>query len=168
MNILKKIIHVLANICYVLIGIYVLVCIPLLFKYKPLVVLTGSMEPTYKVGSVIYYKETKLEDINVNDTITFKTKNGTVVTHRVYEKNNDMFTTKGDANNAPDAQKVNYENVLGKVSKISIPYVGHYVNFLKHNMIFIVVLVVILVLEFLLSNINFEGKRGGKPNEKEE
>ena len=165
---LKKIVHILANICYVLIGVYVLVCIPLLFKFKPLVVLTGSMEPTYKVGSVIYYKETGIDNINENDVITFKTKNGTVVTHRVYAKNNDIFTTKGDANDSPDVESVSYDNVLGKVSKISVPYIGHYVNFLKHNMMFVISIVVILLLEFILSNIKSGSEKGGEINEKEE
>lgn len=56
MAIIKKIVHVLACITYIFIFIYALISAPILFKYKPVVVLSGSMEPTFKTGSIIYYK----------------------------------------------------------------------------------------------------------------
>ena len=46
---LKRYIHYLALLCYILILIYISVCIPIIYGYKPLVVLSGSMEPTYKI-----------------------------------------------------------------------------------------------------------------------
>ena len=70
MDIIRKIVHILANIIYILITVYLVICIPMIFGHTPVVVLSGSMEPTYKVGSVIYYKkisekELKVEDVNI-------------------------------------------------------------------------------------------------------
>ena len=64
MGTIKKVVHILSNIAYVAVLIYLLVSLPIFIGYKPLVVLSGSMEPTYKVGSIIYYEE-KIENIEV-------------------------------------------------------------------------------------------------------
>ncbi len=153
MVIVKKIIHYLALISYVLIGIYVAVCIPILFKYNPLIVLTGSMEPTFKVGSIIYYKEVDFEELKVGDIITFNTKDNSFVSHRIVSIENGLIETKGDQNNTPDPEKVRFEDVKGKDANLCIPYVGHYVKFINENLtICMIVVVAILVSEFIFSN----------------
>ena len=63
MGIIKKIIHFFANIAYILIILYAIVCIPILFGKNPVVVLSGSMEPTYKIGSIIYYEKVPFKNI---------------------------------------------------------------------------------------------------------
>ena len=152
--IIKKIIHVLSVIAYILITIYAIVCIPMIFGYHPVVVLSGSMEPTYKVGSVIYYKKALLEELKEKDVITFEAKNGVLVSHRIVDIDNELIETKGDANNVSDVNKVRYENVKGKVAKTSLPYVGYYIKMVNDNLIVVVITaVIILVSEFLLSNL---------------
>lgn len=154
MEIIKRIVHYLSIITYVLISIYVVVCIPLLFKYKPLVVLSGSMEPTFKTGSVIYYREVSLNELKVGDIITFNTKSNSFVSHRIVSIEGNLIETKGDANNSPDVNKVQFDDVLGKDLNISIPYVGYYIWFVNNNLISVVVFVVlILVSEFLFGNM---------------
>ena len=47
-------------------------------------VLSGSMEPTYHTGSLIYVRDAEPADIEVGDPITFVLdENLTVATHRV-------------------------------------------------------------------------------------
>lgn len=162
MKVFKIFIHTLSNICYILIGIYVLVCLPYLFKYKPLVVLTGSMEPTYKVGSIIYYKEVGIDEIKVGDPITFKYDDGTFISHRVHSITDGLYETKGDANNAVDARKIEFKNIVGKDADISIPYVGFYLKYINDHMHLLTIVGVILLLDFILSNIK---KKEGKVNE---
>ena len=169
MNIVKKIVHFLASISYIFIGIYVIICIPMVLKWKPVVVLTGSMEPTYDVGSVIYYKKVPKEEIKQGDVITFTLKDNTFVTHRVNKvEDNDMYETKGDANESPDIDKVSYNNIKGKVQKLYIPYVGYYINFVGHNMYLIAIVIIILVSEFLLSNIKTSDINRKKEDRSEE
>lgn len=163
MGFLKKIVHFLANLCYLLIIIYGLLCVPICFGYKPLVVLTGSMEPTYKVGSIVYYHKTSEIKLSVNDVITFAYEDNLIITHRIYKINGDEYITKGDANNAPDPVPITYKNILGKVTNITIPYLGYYVRFINEHLYIIGIVVIILVSEFLLSNVRtFDIKKNRK------
>ena len=152
MKYLKGFIHCFAISCYILIGIYACICIPSLFGYKPLIVLTGSMEPTYKVGSIIYYKKVSQNELKVGDAITFKLSDGSFVSHRIVDFIGDNYITKGDANNAHDANPVNYKNVVGKDAKISIPYLGYFIKIVNSNMWFVAVVIAVLILEFFLAD----------------
>ena len=168
MDIIRKIVHILANIIYVLITVYLVICIPMIFGHNPVVVLSGSMEPTYKVGSIIYYKKISEKELKEEDVITFNIDNKTI-SHRIVSIDNGLIETKGDANNTSDVHKIRYENIKGKVGNISIPYVGYYIKIVNDNLTLVVIVtVIILVSEFLFSNtedLNINNKRS-KENEK--
>ena len=151
MEFIRGVIKFLSYICYLLIIIYALVWAPNLFRYKPLVVLTGSMEPTIKTGSVLYYKEVPEEELKEGDIITFNVNNK-YVSHRIVSIENGSYETKGDANASPDAMKISYNNILGKDADISIPYAGYYVKFVGEHLYFLIVVIAILVSEFLLGD----------------
>lgn len=152
MNFIKSIIHILSWICYVLIIVYCLICLPYLFKYKPLVVLSGSMEPTYKVNSIIYYHPVEPASLKKGDVITFRYDNEDYITHRIENIENDEITTKGDANDTPDIRTITYNNIEGKVADINIPYLGAYVVFINNHLYVLGIMVVILILEFIFNN----------------
>ena len=153
MDLIRKLIHMLAIISYVLIIVYAIVCIPMIFGRHPVVVLSGSMKPTYKVGSVIYYKKVPQRELKVGDVITFNANNNKMVSHRIANIDNGFIETKGDANNVSDVNKIRYENVRGKVGKSTIPYVGYYIKAVNDNLTIVVIAaVIILVSEFLISN----------------
>ena len=92
----------------------------------PYAVLSGSMEPVYPVGSMIYVKAAQPEDVSVGDPITFYLDEGLVATHRVIEVNEAerYFRTKGDANNAEDGSPVYYQNLIGK-PMFCVPHLGN-------------------------------------------
>lgn len=97
-------------------------------------VLSGSMEPTYHTGSLIYVKKTDPQDIKVGDPITFVLdENLTVATHRVIKIDdpNQHFYTQGDANEYPDASPVHYKNLIGK-PVFTIPYLGYFANYVQN------------------------------------
>lgn len=157
MAIIKKIVNLLSIICYIAIGIYALVSLPILLGYKPLVVLSGSMEPTYKVGSVIYYHKVDFGELHVDDVITFKESNKSI-THRINRIENGKFITKGDANDSVDPNLVEYNQVDGKVINIYLPYLGYYIKEVNKNIYPTIIIIVVLVLEFILSNFIKEKK----------
>lgn len=173
MELIKKIIHIIANISYVLILLFLLVESPMLFGYEPLVVLSGSMEPTYKVGSIVYYHEVPEEELQVGDAITYELDDGTFITHRINSIEDHKYRTKGDANNSVDPVEIEYSSIKGKVANVSIPFMGTvFVQFLNHHTLIIGILVVILVSEFLLTNvkafdIDKSKKERSKKDEKE-
>lgn len=98
----------------------------------PYAVLSGSMEPQYAVGSLIYVKDIETNNIQVGDPITFVlNKELLVATHRVVEITPEgSFITKGDSNESIDGTPVHPNNVLGKPI-FSIPYLGYLSVFLS-------------------------------------
>ncbi len=168
MGIIKKIVHFLSYIAYILIILYGIVCIPMIFGKTPVVVLSGSMEPTFKTGSVIYYEKVSAKDIKVGDIITFKLDNK-YISHRVNSIDNNLYETKGDANSVADVNKIEYNNIKGKVIDFYIPYIGYYIKFINDNLRFIIItLIVILVSEFLLENIETFDIDNNNNNERSE
>lgn len=100
-----------------------------LFGYELYTVMSGSMEPEYHVGSLIYVKTVDPATLNQGDVITFVAdENNTVVTHRIagieYDNGALKFRTKGDANDVEDAVLVHNKNVLG-VPVLQIPLIGY-------------------------------------------
>ena len=95
-------------------------------------VLSGSMEPEYRVGSLVYIKPVDIADLAEGDVISFSVNNSTIVTHRIVEvvekvdsdgEESTYFRTKGDANTDVDGSLVHENNVLGQLV-FSIPFVG--------------------------------------------
>ena len=100
-------------------------------------VLSGSMEPTYHVGSLIYVKDVDPYELENGDVITFMLDEDTVATHRIVgvipdEKDSTVvrFKTKGDANEAEDGSLVHYKNVIGSPI-FTIPQLGYIANYIQ-------------------------------------
>lgn len=104
-----------------------LLVLPGVFGFHMYNVISGSMEPKIKVGSLIYIQETEPEVIEKKDIIAFYSsiEEGSIITHRVVKNNvvSGTFTTKGDANQEKDPTPVPYDNFIGKVV-LTIPYLG--------------------------------------------
>ncbi len=149
-----KVYRTITSILLVLmIALAVLMVIPKFFGVTPLAVLSGSMEPTYHVGSLIYVVKVDPADIKVGDPITFNISADTMVTHRVVEidEANQTFTTKGDANDTNDGTPVSFSNVVGK-PLFSIPLLGFlavYLSSKSGNIILVTLIIVVLILTFL-------------------
>ena len=158
MRLLRKLI---SNIIYAVCLAFALFTAFLLFgKYKVYVVETGSREPDYPVGSVLFVKECEPETLSENDVITFQ-KNGATVTHRIVKVNKDerTFVTKGDANASEDIRPVSFDSLIGIV-RLCVPNMGTAVMYLSsaYGKVGIVALALIGVL------ID-PGKKEGKKNE---
>lgn len=125
------------------------------FGLTPYAVLSGSMEPTYKTGSIIYVKKADPEKIDIGETITFNLGGNIVATHRVIGKDTELseFYTKGDANDFADASPVSFNSVIGK-SVFSIPYLGYLSNFLlsKQGKIVLVFIIILILVSIILSD----------------
>lgn len=129
---LIKIKNCVIRILYVLLSVYLLVFIPSFFGHKPLVVISGSMEPILKVGGVLYYHEQNLDKFKNDDILVYKTEKH-IISHRIVDKTESGFITKGDANKSIDINEVNNSQVLGKGTNWSIPFIGYYVDYIYHH-----------------------------------
>ena len=98
--------------------------VPNFMGYEIFNVVSGSMEPTIPVGSIIYVKEIDPVEIESGDIIAFQSGDS-VIMHRVTQNKvvEGTFTTKGDANNGEDMNDVSYDNLIGIVVK-HVPILG--------------------------------------------
>jgi signal peptidase len=147
-----KIVSVIGTVLIVLAA--VVIAGPRLLGWQLMEVLSGSMEPAYPVGSVVYVRSASPQEVKVGDPITFLLEDGkTVVTHRVVriDTQKQCFYTKGDANNVEDGGATPYSRLIGK-PVFDIPGLGYTASFLaspRGKIVFTTVLVCILILVFL-------------------
>ncbi|MBH0169145.1 signal peptidase I SipW [Fictibacillus sp. 18YEL24] len=106
---------------------------PQIMGYQLKSVLSGSMEPGIKTGSVIAIKPGgDMTRFQKGDVITFKVSNDKLITHRVMgvkgAGDNTQYITKGDNNNTEDLDPVLAANVVAEYKGFTIPYTGYLLN----------------------------------------
>ncbi|WP_051172121.1 signal peptidase I [Microbacterium indicum] len=95
---------------------------------SPLVIISGSMEPGYPIGTIVYSQEVDASTVEVGDVVTTDRFNGPgTVTHRVIrieqsEDGQTILTLKGDNNDTPDRETYTVSEV--GVTRLAIPYIG--------------------------------------------
>ena len=99
--------------------------IPVVLGFGSAVIVTGSMEPSVRIGDMIVIH--RQNDYQVGDIVTYQLNSP--ITHRIVEKMPDGYITQGDANNACDP-KIEGELIIGKVVLI-IPKVGNLTLFFQ-------------------------------------
>lgn len=161
------IVTIVAVLAFFLVGIRI-------FGFEIYTVLSGSMEPTYHVGSLVYVKETESQDLKVDDTITFKLTEETIATHRIIEiveeENSIYYRTKGDANEIEDEKLTSYNDVIGKV-EFSIPLLGFLSSFIQSppgNYITIIIGLILIAFVFIIDSKTEDNKKDKKKEVKNE
>lgn len=141
---------------------------------KTYAVVSGSMEPVYPTGSLLYVKSVDTSQLAVGDSITFMLSEDTVATHRIVEIIPDpddssvvRFKTKGDANDQADGTPVHCKNVIGK-PLFAIPYMGYFANFVQNPpglYLAIGCAAILVVLAFIPDLFKEEKKKEPTPEE---
>ncbi len=150
MRILNRIFKILSWVVIAVILFFVAIAAPIIMGFKPVVVLSGSMEPSYPVGCITYYHSCQFNEIGVGDAVTFQAGDS-LVTHRVVKVNgiSQNLVTKGDNNPTEDPVPIESADVKGKTIKFKVPLAGYLVTYAK-NLYFIATMVSILVISYLL------------------
>ncbi len=145
-------------IYYIFIGAIALIAIllivsafPITGNYKVLTVLSGSMEPKLKTGSIVVVKPAA--DYKIGDVITFgpMSKTKAPITHRIYEikveGSEPIYITKGDVNDAPDTREISKKEIIGKVL-FTVPYLGYAIETAKkpYGFMALIILPAILII----------------------
>lgn len=99
-----------------------------IFGYRPVFILSGSMEPEIKTHSLIISKNLNDEDkenLKVGDVVTYTVLDEwegkkLTITHRIHdisenEEGTTIYTTKGDNNNTADIYELTADNLQAKV-----------------------------------------------------
>lgn len=104
-----------------------------LFGFRPVIVVSGSMEPAVMTNSISIMQYCSIDDVDVGDIIMYAHPDLKInITHRVIEENTDedgnkYLTTKGDANPREDNIRVTSDMVVGKLVATyneTVPYVN--------------------------------------------
>ena len=165
---IKRIYDVFSTILVVIVVLFAILLIGArLFGVQVYSVISGSMEPEYPVGSLIYVKDVDPYLIEKGDVITYVLPNGTPSTHRVVriDKENQLFYTKGDANKIEDGAPVHFKNLIGKPI-FKIPILGYVAYFIQHppgTYIAIMAGAILLILVFLPDVLNSYKKKNEQP-----
>ena len=140
---MKKTVGILIIMVIIILSICVIKNRQVLCEKLPvrlLIVKSNSMYPTLQKGDFILIKRNN--DYKKGDIITYDYESNYLVTHRIIEKNNNFFITKGDNNNSEDDKFIQLDNIKGKVILI--------LN--RKNQISIFLLMIFLVLFCLFKN----------------
>lgn len=129
----------------------------------PYAVLTGSMEPRFPVGSLVYVHACDPATIEVGDAVAFELSSGTLVTHEVYEVDAEaqQVRTRGIANKdeqgniSPDAAPVAWSQVKG-VAVGCVPLLGYVNSFVTQapGIYLTIVAVAVMALVSILVELN--------------
>jgi signal peptidase len=102
---------------------------PTIVGYSTLTVLSGSMEPTLSVGSVVLSARIPAADAQPGQIVTFHdpTRHGELVSHRLLRMSvRDgvaQMETRGDANTASERWNVPADGTIGRID-YRVPLVG--------------------------------------------
>jgi signal peptidase len=156
-------------------------------------VVSGSMEPTIPVGSLVYAGKYRMEDLKKGDIITYRKPNPStnefsVVTHRIDDAKKTeekqqldvdgqksektiityTFKTKGDANDKADEYDVAPNEIIG-LYKWHIPMIGRLSIFAQTPQGFILLVILPAVLLIVWEVIEllwyFKGKQSSAEKE---
>ena len=164
---IKKTANIISTLAVILALVLVLLLVaPRVFGMHVFTVLSGSMEPSYPVGSLIYVKSVDPFQLKEGDVITFLLDEDTVATHRIVDIVPDdeedsviRFRTKGDANDAEDGRLVHCRNVVG-TPIFTIPKLGFFADYIQHppGMYIAISAAAIVLLILLLPDLLFREK----------
>ena len=159
--------YLILSVLAVMIGVNVFIlnarhltgnAVPTPFGYGASVVLSGSMEPTLSVGDLLIVQAQ--ENYEVGDIVVYQSGKMPVV-HRIMELDEEMVTTRGDANNTND-EPFPVGAIKGEVIAV-VPGVGQVLWTLKSP----VATVIMLVLAVLLVEWSLRSGKDEKEAEKE-
>lgn len=154
---LKKIIeNTIFVTLLIILGISVSPALPFKNIPRTYVVVSGSMEPVIKTGSIVLTTPVDPKTLKTGDIVAFTspTNSKDVILHRISGIKSQSplrFQTKGDNNNSPDAWDLMDVSILGQ-QVFAIPYIGHIAAYVRTPIGFSLI-VVFPVFLFIISQI---------------
>lgn len=157
LRVLRKLLRFLGmTVAGFAIGIALALAAPLAFDARPLVVLSGSMEPVLHTGDVSVASSIAPLDARPGDIVTFRDPDNAerLITHRVramhVQGDAVVFRTRGDANNVSERWRVPANGEIGRVI-YRIPKLGWVLAYARSKGLFMLLiggaLALLLVLE---------------------
>ena len=113
----------------------------ILLHYEPMVIVTGSMQKTIPVGSLVVDQKVNPQQLHVGDVISFQKPLGAhgIDTHRIIAIKNDkgmrLYQTKGDSNPVADPWIISFDRgMVAHRMVFSVPYAGNALVFARSSL----------------------------------
>lgn len=123
-----------------------------IFGFYMFNIVSGSMEPTLGINDVVVVQKCPISKLRKGDIITFQ-QDGRTISHRIVditaEKGIVKFKTQGDNNEIPDLDKIDAEQIYGKVL-FSIKKVGKIINYIQNVRGFINIVIFAIIVYILI------------------
>lgn len=106
----------------------VIALLPALLGWRPMIVLSGSMEPTISVGDIVALSDVPADQsygdgmVVAFDSVTVGDE-PIIKMHRIVQTTDEGFVTQGDANEDRDSG-IRTENDMHGAGRLLIPYIG--------------------------------------------
>ncbi len=138
-----KVYKAIQNILLILAGFFIVSILILffIFNVRPVIVVSGSMEPEIATGSLAFI-DGDLKAPDIEDIIAYRSGEN-IVTHRVVDMKDGGYVTKGDANEVADPALVSPGQVEGTVVG-DIPGAGKAVGYIKSPAGIVIILIVFI------------------------
>lgn len=166
---LKRTLTITGNIILAIllaIGLFIVgSLLPIKNNYRILSVMSGSMEPAIKTGSVVVIFPQKNYD--TSEIITFRQfrqNEETFTTHRLaaieQKDGKTVYKTRGDANEEDDFEPIEPSSVVGKVV-LGIPYLGYAISSIKSlpGLLLIIVIPAAIIIYEQVKVVHEEAKQ---------
>ena len=129
-------------------GLLVILGMTVLLELRPVVILSGSMEPVIPTGSICLISGTDRRGVP-GRIVAYELQDHLVV-HRISSGASDgqTFITKGDSNDTPDPAPVAEEQIRGRAIG-TIPYAGYGALFLRSRKGVLLLAVALFFLTFI-------------------
>lgn len=115
---MKKVFKIIDTVLFsCILAVALCLCVMIFFFHiKPVVVVSGSMEPEIPVGSLVFIDQ-RDQSVDPGDVLAYRIGDtmDTIIVHRVVDQNNDgTYITKGDSNDTADPASVTKQQIVGK------------------------------------------------------
>ncbi len=111
-------------------------------RFRPLFVLSGSMEPALPTGSLLIIDLKNIKP-SEGDVITYRLS-GKLITHRMVRDEGNRYITKGDNNPIEDPSPVMRKQIVGSVC-LCIPLLGYLMAYLGRPGLFLPALILVVL-----------------------
>jgi signal peptidase I len=134
----------------------------ILLRFQPMVMVTGSMQKTIPVGSLVVDPKVDPRQLEVGDVISFQKPLGAhgLDTHRIVAIKNDkgtrLYQTKGDSNPVADPWVISFDRgMVAHRMVFSVPYAGNALIFARSPLgrLSLIAYVCVILLLSLLKGI---------------
>ena len=108
-------------------------------RYAMLQVVSPPMEPTIHVSDIVII-DTKSDNYNEKDIMTYEDENGLLVTHRIVDIDDYYMVTKGD-NNESDDGEISADKIVGKLVYQS-HLLGQIILILQNKIVLVLIFII--------------------------